>query len=105
MTLTTLILIGMVMSTIKSLIRLPVITALFQFLEPLFFTMKKWTTNELDPNVLDHASINITGAYSLQVSADGESFTESYDYLNDLYDQETQTRYEKLSILCKDESH
>lgn len=40
MTLTTLILIGMVMSTIKSLIRLPVITALFQFLEPLFFTMK-----------------------------------------------------------------
>lgn len=62
---------------------------------------EKWTTNELDPNILDHASINTTGAYSLQVSADGESFTESYDYLNDLYDQETQTRYENYQYYAR----
>ena len=38
---------------------------------------------------------------SLQVSADGESFTESYDYLNDLYDQETQTRYENYQYYAR----
>ena len=62
---------------------------------------EKWITNELDPNVLDHTSINTTGAYSLQVSTDGESFVESYDYLNDLYDQNTQTGYDNYQYYTK----
>jgi len=62
---------------------------------------EKWTTNELDPNVLDHVSINTTGTYSLQVSTDGESFVESYDYLNDLYDQNTQSGYDNYQYYAK----
>lgn len=62
---------------------------------------EKWTTNELDPNVLDHTSINTTGTYSLQISTDGESFTESFDYLNDLYDQGTQTGYDNYQYYLK----
>ncbi len=62
---------------------------------------EKWTTNELDPNVLDHTSINTTGTYSLQISTDGESFVESFDYLNDLYDQNTQTGYDNYQYYAK----
>lgn len=62
---------------------------------------EKWTTNELDPNVLDHSLVNTTGAYSLQVSTDGESFVESYDYLNDLYDQNAQTGYDNYQYYAK----